>query len=105
VPHLGGVAGGAVHFRERRRLVARGPAGVASNAPPYWLECLARHAEATLGERLKAHRVAAGLTMGPWQSGPGYRPTASSRRAAARSRSGGPCELIAVLGVGLVDVE
>jgi DNA-binding XRE family transcriptional regulator len=63
VPHLGGVAGGAVHCRECRRLVARGSAGFAANAPLYCLPCPARHPDAGFADRLKAHRIAARLTL------------------------------------------
>jgi DNA-binding XRE family transcriptional regulator len=103
----GGVAGGAVHCRECRRLVARGPAGFAANAPPYCLACLARHPEATLGERLKAHRVAAGLTMAALAEQTGVPAPRiveyESGREAPKWRA--VRKLIGVLGSGLVDVE
>jgi hypothetical protein len=69
-------------------------------------DCLARHAEATLGERLRAHRLAAGLTLKalgrrarlPWQWLSGY----EGGRFTPRWRN--LHKLVGVLGLGLVDV-
>ena len=48
--------------RECGRTIARGAGSILTNGPAYCLTSLARHPEATFAERLKAHRLAAGLT-------------------------------------------
>jgi transcriptional regulator with XRE-family HTH domain len=58
-----GTGGGAVFCRECRECLGSGLAGFTSNAPAYCLTCLARHPDASFGERLKAYRLAAGLTQ------------------------------------------
>jgi transcriptional regulator with XRE-family HTH domain len=46
-----------------RRVLARGAAGLRGNAPTICLECLARAPGASFGQRLRAYRLAAGLTQ------------------------------------------
>jgi DNA-binding XRE family transcriptional regulator len=46
-----------------RRVLARGAAGLRGNAPTICLGCLARAPRASFGQRLRAYRLAAGLTQ------------------------------------------
>jgi DNA-binding CsgD family transcriptional regulator len=46
-----------------RRVVARGAAGLRGNAPTVCVLCLARTPGASFGQRLRAYRLAAGLTQ------------------------------------------
>jgi len=43
--------------------LAPGHRRLGNNGPAYCFPCLARHPEATFGQRLRAHRLAAGLTL------------------------------------------
>jgi transcriptional regulator with XRE-family HTH domain len=43
--------------------LAAGRTGAGNNGPAYCLACLARHPEAPFGQRLKAYRLAAGLSL------------------------------------------
>jgi transcriptional regulator with XRE-family HTH domain len=43
--------------------LAPGRRGAGNNGPGWCLRCLAKHPEATFGDRLKAHRLAAGLSL------------------------------------------
>jgi transcriptional regulator with XRE-family HTH domain len=52
-----------VSCRECGREIAKFGAEPPSNRPVWCLECLAKHPEATFGERLKSHRLAAGITQ------------------------------------------
>jgi DNA-binding XRE family transcriptional regulator len=45
------------------RTIARGTGSIRTNGAAYCLGCLARHADASFADRLKAHRLAAGLTL------------------------------------------
>jgi transcriptional regulator with XRE-family HTH domain len=97
---------GAIRCRECGRHVACGSGGFANNTPPYCLSCLARHPEATFGERLRAHRLAAGLTGEALADRAGL---VQERVAAYESDCMAPqwpnlVKLVGVLGVGLVDV-
>jgi hypothetical protein len=54
---------GVVASRQFGRTIAPGAGSIRTNGPAYCLGCLARHPEATFADRLKAHRLAAGLTL------------------------------------------
>jgi transcriptional regulator with XRE-family HTH domain len=102
-----GRGGGAVRCRDCQRCIARGPAGFTTNAPAYCLTCLTRHPDVSIGERLKAHRLAAGLLQRELAEGSGV---FVARIAAFESGQAVPQwqtlrKLIGVLGVGLVDVR
>jgi DNA-binding XRE family transcriptional regulator len=70
------------------------------------LNCLAKHPEATLGQRIKAHRLAAGWTLGELSKRTGI----SQVRLCVFERGGAEpmwrslVKLLRVFGVGLVDV-
>jgi transcriptional regulator with XRE-family HTH domain len=105
-PQSRGTAGGPVYCRECRECLGSGPAGFTSNAPAYSLTCLARHPDATFGERLKAYRLAAGLTQRELSE---RAEVCISRVTEFESGRSFPQwrtlrKLIGVLGVGLVDV-
>jgi transcriptional regulator with XRE-family HTH domain len=62
-PPCRGDGPGVVACRECGRTILQGAATIRSNGPAYCLACLARHPEANFAARLKAHRLAAGLTL------------------------------------------
>jgi hypothetical protein len=62
-PPCPGQGPGAVARLECGRTIVRGAGSIRTNGAPYCLGCLARHPEATFADRLKAHRLAAGLTL------------------------------------------
>jgi transcriptional regulator with XRE-family HTH domain len=105
-PQARGTAGGPVYCRECKACIGTGPAGFMTNAPAYCLSCLARHPGATFGERLKAHRLAAGLRQRELSE---RAEVCISRVTEFESGRSLPQwrtvrKLIGVLGVGLVDV-
>jgi transcriptional regulator with XRE-family HTH domain len=53
----------ALPCRECGATVTTGSAQVRNNGPALCLACLARHPDASFGDRLKAHRLAAGPTL------------------------------------------
>jgi transcriptional regulator with XRE-family HTH domain len=103
-PQARGTGGRAVYCRECQGRVGSGPAGFTSNAPAYCLTCLARHRDARFGERLKACRLAAGLTQRDLSERAGVfvgRLTEfESGRSAPQWRTAR--KLVGVLGLGLV---
>jgi transcriptional regulator with XRE-family HTH domain len=105
-PRSRGTGGGAVYCRECRECLGSGPAGFTSNAPAYCLTCLARHPDATFGERLKAYRLSAGLTQRELSE---RAEVCISRVTEFESGRSFPQwrtlrKLMGMLGVGLVDV-
>jgi transcriptional regulator with XRE-family HTH domain len=52
-----------IHCRECGAQITRIRVSVATNRSAWCLSCLATHPEATLGQRLKCHRLSAGLTI------------------------------------------
>ena len=72
----------------------------------FCLDCLARHPEATFGQRLKAHRLAAGMTLRDLSRRIGIGRTQLSRyeRGAAFATWPSLVKLLQVFGVALVDV-
>jgi transcriptional regulator with XRE-family HTH domain len=96
---------GAVRCRECGRAVASPPGRGRPNGPAYCLACLARHPEAGFGERLRAHRLAAGLTLEALAGRVGgYRKSLSAyERGRKVPRWRALVKLVRVLGVGLVD--
>jgi hypothetical protein len=96
-----------VACRESGRTIARGAGSIRTNGAAYCLGCLARPPEASFGGRLKAHRLAAGLTLEarggrvgvPYQAVCDY----ESGRRVPQWRT--LVRLVGVLGVGLVDVK
>ena len=77
-----------------------------NNGAVFCLDCLARHPEATFGQRLKAHRLAAGLTLGELSRRTGIPLMQLSKyeRGAAYATWPSLVKLLRVFGVGLVDV-
>jgi transcriptional regulator with XRE-family HTH domain len=52
-----------VRCRECDRVVTRGVEATRRACPPWCLRCLKRHPEASLGDRVKSHRLTAGMTQ------------------------------------------
>jgi transcriptional regulator with XRE-family HTH domain len=50
--------------RECKAAIAQMRTAYDKNIPAWCLECLAKHPEAAFGQRLKAHRLASGMTRG-----------------------------------------
>ncbi len=76
------------------------------NRTVYCLACLADHPKATFGQRLKAYRLAAGLTLAALERRSGVGRCGISGFECDRSEPKWRtlAKLICVLGVGLVDV-
>jgi transcriptional regulator with XRE-family HTH domain len=105
-PQAHGTGGGPVYCLECQGRIGSGPAGFTTNAPAYCLTCLARHRDANFGERLKAYRLAAGLTQRDLseQAGVfvGRLTECESGRSVPQWRT--VRKLVDALGLGLVDV-
>jgi transcriptional regulator with XRE-family HTH domain len=99
-----GRGGGAVYCRECSGRIGSGPAGFTTNAPAYCLTCLARHPGAAFGERLKAYRLAAGLTQDQLSERAGVDVSRVTKFESGRSLPQWRTlrKLVGVLGVGLV---
>jgi DNA-binding XRE family transcriptional regulator len=90
--------------RECGATVAAGPAQVRSNGPALCLACLERHPDAPFADRLKAHRLAAGLTLVELarRVGVPFQNLSEYERGAAEPRWRRLARLVAVPGPGLV---
>ena len=98
---------GSLACRRCRRTITRGAAALGRYGPAYCLRCLARHPGATFGERLKAHRLAAGLTQQELADATGTYPQEIScyERDETEPTWRTVAALVRALGVGLVDVR
>jgi hypothetical protein len=74
------------------------------NGPVLCLACLARRPGATFGERLKAHRLAAGLTLEALAARCGirYQRLSAYERGAQQPAWTNPVKLVGALGPGLL---
>jgi transcriptional regulator with XRE-family HTH domain len=99
-----GQAPGAVACRECGRTIVRGTGSIRTNGAAYCLGCLARHPEASFGERLKAHRLAAGLTVEALgkRVGVPHKPVCDYERGRMVPQWRALVPLVGVLGLGLV---
>jgi hypothetical protein len=81
------------------------PGGGRTPATVLW-SCLARHPEATFADQLKAHRLAAGLTLEALGERAGIQRQRVSDYECGRRvlKWRALVKLVAVLGLGLVDV-
>jgi transcriptional regulator with XRE-family HTH domain len=84
--------------------ITTGSAQVRNNGPALCLACLARHPDASFADRLKAHRLAAGLTLAELAERAGVRPQNLSayERGAAGPKWRRLVRLVAALGPALV---
>ena len=100
-------APGAMACRQCRRTITRGVADLGRYGAAYCLRCLAEHSEARFGERLRAHRLAAGMSQQDLADATGiYAQELSCYERDQREpvwRS--VAKLVRVLGVGLVEVR
>jgi transcriptional regulator with XRE-family HTH domain len=105
-PPCPGQGPGAVACLECGRTIARGAGGIRTNGKAYCLPCLARHPEATFADRLKAHRLAAGLTLEALGERAGIQRQRVSDYECGRRvlKWRALVKLVAVLGLGLVEV-
>jgi transcriptional regulator with XRE-family HTH domain len=96
---------GAVACLECGRTIARGAGSIRTNGAAYCLDCLARHPEASFGERLKAHRLTAGLTMEALgkRVGVAHQPVCDYESGRSVPKWRALVKLVGVLGLGLVD--
>jgi transcriptional regulator with XRE-family HTH domain len=71
----------------------------------FCLACLTRHSETSVGERLRARRRAAGLTLGAVAEGIGsqVKNLSAYERGQSVPQWGALVKLVEVLGLGLVD--
>jgi transcriptional regulator with XRE-family HTH domain len=104
-PPCPGQGPGAVACRECGRTIARGAGSIRTNGAAYCLSCLARHPEANFGERLKAHRLAAGLMMEALgkRVGVAHQPVCEYESGRRMPQWRALVKLVGVLGLGLVD--
>ena len=89
-------------------MIARGKVANKTAHATFCLPCLAKHPEATFGDRLKAYRVAAGLTRSELAQLTGVQLTTIANYE--RSEGGDPQwsrmrRLVRVLGVGILGLE
>jgi DNA-binding XRE family transcriptional regulator len=105
-----GVDGSALHCQECRADIlkdnGRTPGRWLNNGAVFCLDCLAKHPEATFGQRLKAHRLAAGMTLRDLSRKIGLGRTQLSRyeRGAVCATRPSLVKLLRVFGVALVNV-
>jgi transcriptional regulator with XRE-family HTH domain len=96
----------AIRCRECERTIAPKAGRGRPNGMAFCLACLARRPEASFGERLRAHRLAAGLTLDALAQRIGGQ--AENLSAYERGQSvpqwGALVKLVEVLGLGLVDI-
>jgi transcriptional regulator with XRE-family HTH domain len=97
-----------VKCKECGGVIARGRAANKTAQNTFCLACLAKHPKATFAERLRAHRVAAGLTRVELARRTGL--MRGRVHAFETSRTGEAllrqvCRLIRVLGVGLLGLK
>jgi transcriptional regulator with XRE-family HTH domain len=95
---------GAVPCRECGRWIARGAGSIRRNGPAYCLPCLARRPVASFAERLRAHRLAARLTVMALgeQVGMAHQRVCEYESGRSVPRWGALVKLVGVLGLGLV---
>jgi hypothetical protein len=93
-----------VTCRECGRIIARGAGSIRTNGAAYCLTCLARHPQATFADRLKAHRLTAGLTLEALAARCGIRCQRLSayERGAQEPAWGNLVRLVGALGPGLL---
>jgi transcriptional regulator with XRE-family HTH domain len=96
-----------IHCRECRKEITQLRTVANHNRALWCLACLAKHPKATFGQRLKAHRLAAGLTLAALGQRTGIAKSLIGSYECDRSepRWRTLAKLIRVLGIGLVDVE
>jgi HTH-type transcriptional regulator/antitoxin HipB len=95
---------GSVRCHECGRAIAPPPGCGRPNRGTLCLACLARHPEAGFGERLRAHRLAAGLTLEALGAlvGSAGKSLSAYERGGAAPRWEALAKLVGVLGLGLV---
>jgi transcriptional regulator with XRE-family HTH domain len=97
----------ALPCRECGVTVATGPPTIRNNGAALCLACLARHPDASFADRLKAHRLAAGLTVMELGARLGISPQDVSDYEGGRTEPKLPrlAQLVAVLGPGLATLR